>query len=187
MADVPQLVGTARFRRLHEHDVALRGMIDRDYNHPAVFAWVLFNEGWGLLTKDRDQEHYLPETQRRVAADYRLARSLDSTRLVEDNSPCCGWKHTETDLNSWHEYLPGWRWENYVGRISDSTFPGSTWNFESPWRQGHQPMLNSEFGNVWGYEGSTGDVDWSWDYHRAINAFRRNPSSPAGCIPNTMT
>ena len=36
-------------------------------------------------------------------------------------------------------------------------------------------MLNSEFGNVWGYEGSTGDVDWSWDYHRAVNAFRRHP------------
>ena len=36
-------------------------------------------------------------------------------------------------------------------------------------------MINSEFGNVWGYEGSTGDVDWSWDYHRAIDAFRRHP------------
>src|SRR5258706_7142966 len=36
-------------------------------------------------------------------------------------------------------------------------------------------MCNSEFGNVWGYEGSTGDVDWSWDYHRAINALRRHP------------
>jgi len=35
-------------------------------------------------------------------------------------------------------------------------------------------MLNSEFGNVWGYAGSTGDVDWSWDYHRAIEAFRRH-------------
>jgi hypothetical protein len=28
---------------------------------------------------------------------------------------------------------------------------------------------------VWGYEGSTGDVDWSWDYHRAVDAFRRHP------------
>jgi hypothetical protein len=37
-------------------------------------------------------------------------------------------------------------------------------------------MLNSEFGNVWGYEGSTGDVDWSWDYHRAVDAFRRHPA-----------
>src|SRR5512132_4230495 len=36
-------------------------------------------------------------------------------------------------------------------------------------------MLNAEFGNVWGYEGSTGDVDWSWDYHMAVDAFRRHP------------
>src|SRR5262249_46487419 len=71
--------------------------------------------------------------------------------------------------------LPGWRWESRVQRASDSTSPGSSWNFETPWRQADQPMLNSEFGNVWGYEGSTGDVDWSWDYHRAINAFRRHP------------
>lgn len=35
--------------------------------------------------------------------------------------------------------------------------------------------MNSECGNVWGYEGSTGDVDWSWDYHIMMNAFRRHP------------
>ena len=28
---------------------------------------------------------------------------------------------------------------------------------------------------MWGYEGSTGDVDWSWDYHRMINSFRAHP------------
>jgi len=28
---------------------------------------------------------------------------------------------------------------------------------------------------VWGYEGSTGDVDWSWDYHRMMNTFRKYP------------
>ncbi|HYT82809.1 MAG TPA: hypothetical protein VEK86_05115, partial [Gemmatimonadales bacterium] len=111
----------------------------------------------------------------KVASLYRLAKSLDPTRLVEDNSVCCGRGHTETDLDSWHDYLPGWRWEERDQRVSDSTFPGSTWNFEAPWRQGRQPMLNSEFGNVWGYEGSTGDVDWSWDYHRAVDAFRRHP------------
>ncbi|MBN1560662.1 glycoside hydrolase family 2, partial [candidate division KSB1 bacterium] len=32
-----------------------------------------------------------------------------------------------------------------------------------------------ECGNVWGYQGSTGDVDWSWDYHRMLNEFRRHP------------
>ena len=101
---------------------------------------------------------------------------LDATRLVEDNSPCCGRGHTETDINSWHEYLPGWRWQDRVQLISDSTFGGSPWNFEKGYAQAHQPMMNSEFGNVWGYNGSTGDVDWSWDYHLAVDAFRRHPA-----------
>jgi hypothetical protein len=175
MADIPNWWGPPDSAAFQEHAVALRGMIDRDYNHPAVFSWVLFNETWGLLTGTGDNERYLPETQQRVARIYDLARSLDSTRLVEDNSVCCHRGHTQTDLNSWHEYLPGWRWQAHVDRVSDSTFPGSPWNFEAPWKQARQPMLNSEFGNVWGYAGSTGDVDWSWDYHRAVDAFRRHP------------
>lgn len=175
MADVPNWWGPPDSAAFREHEVALRDMIDRDFNHPAVFSWVLFNETWGLHTKVENRDRYLPETQRKVVSVYRLAKSLDPTRLVEDNSPCCRRGHTETDLNTWHEYLPGWRWESHVKTLSDSTFPGSTWNFEPGWRQGRQPMLNSEFGNVWGYRGSTGDVDWSWDYHRAVDAFRRHP------------
>src|SRR5216117_4597091 len=175
MADVPNWWGPPDSAAFHEHDTALRGMIARDYNHPSVFSWVLFNETWGLGTKVDGHDRYLPETERRVARDYRLAKSLDPTRLVEDNSVCCGSGHTETDLTTWHAYLPGWRWEAHDERLSDSTFPGSTWNFRAPWRQAHQPMCNSEFGNVWGYAGSTGDVDWSWDYHRAIDAFHRHP------------
>ena len=175
MADVPNWWGPPDTAAFQEHDVALRGMIDRDYNHPAVFSWVLFNEAWGLTTKADGGDRYAPETQRKVASVYAEAKSLDPTRLVEDNSPCCHRGHTATDINSWHEYLPGWEWERHLSTLSDSTFPGSTWNFEQGWRQDHQPMLNSEFGNVWGYEGSTGDVDWSWDYHRAVNAFRRHP------------
>src|SRR5687767_9443477 len=174
-ADVPNWWGPPDSAAFREHDVALRGMIDRDYNHPSIFSWVLFNEAWGLISRVDTVNRYLPETQRKVVSVYRLAKSLDSTRPVEDNSPCCGRGHVETDLNSWHEYLPGWRWETRVRTYSDSTFPGSTWNFERPWRQARQPMLNSEFGNVWGYQGSTGDVDWSWDYRRAIDAFRRHP------------
>jgi hypothetical protein len=55
------------------------------------------------------------------------------------------------------------------------TFEGSTWNFIGGNKQGNQPMMNSECGNVWGYKGSTGDVDWSWDYHQMMNAFRLHP------------
>jgi hypothetical protein len=175
MADVPNWWGPPDSSAFREHEFALRGMIDRDYNHPSIFSWVMFNETWGLTTKDGEREQYLPEAQRKVVSVYRLAKSLDSMRLVEDNSICCRRGHTETDLNTWHEYLPGWRWENHVRTISDSTFDGSPHHFERPWRQRRQPMLNSEFGNVWGYQGSTGDVDWSWDYRRAIDVFRKHP------------
>ena len=175
MADVPNSWGPPDSAMFREHDYAMREMIERDYNHPSIFAWVPFNEAWGLTTKTGNKELYLPATQRRVAATVRLARSLDPTRLVEDNSPCCGRGHVETDINSWHSYLSGWQWNDFLKTISDSTFPGSPWNFEKGNRQARQPNINSEFGNVWGYEGSTGDVDWSWDYHLAVNAFRRNP------------
>jgi hypothetical protein len=105
-----------------------------------------------------------------VVGMYELAKELDPTRLVEDNSVCCNVGHTVTDLNTWHAYLPGWAWDDYLETMADSV------NFEEGWEATRVPNVNSEFGNVWGYEGSTGDVDFSWDYHRAVNAFRRHPS-----------
>jgi hypothetical protein len=181
MADVPNSWGEPTPQMRQEIEGAMRGMIRRDYNHPSVFSWIPFNETWGLHTsvakagQEKPDKVYQPETQQWVASVYRLAKSLDPTRLVEDNSVCCGRGHTETDLNSWHAYLPGWAWDEELETASRGTQPGSTWNFEAGYKQDGQPNINSEFGNVWGYEGSTGDVDWSWDYHRAVNAFRRHP------------
>jgi hypothetical protein len=180
MADVPNSWGEPTAEMQQEIDGTLRRMIRRDYNHPSVFSWIPFNETWGLYTNvprpgQKPERVYRPETQQWVASIYRLAKSLDPTRLVEDNSVCCGRGHTETDLNSWHAYLPGWAWDEELEKATKGTFPGSTWNFEAGYKQDRQPNINSEFGNVWGYEGSTGDVDWSWDYHRAVNSFRRHP------------
>lgn len=175
MADVPNSWGPPDSAMFAEHDYAMRGMIARDYNHPSIFSWVPFNEAWGLVTKADGKEIYTAETQRRVAQVVEVAKGLDPTRLVEDNSPCCGRGHVVTDINSWHAYQAGWQWDKLLRTISDSTYPGSPWNFERGYRQAGQPNINSEFGNVWGYEGSSGDVDYSWDYHLAVNAFRRSP------------
>jgi len=175
MADVPNWWGPPDSAAFHEHDFAESKMIQRDYNHPSIFSWIMYNEAWGLISKVDGKDVYLPSTQRRVIQSVQLAKRLDPTRLVEDNSTCCEWGHTVTDINSWHDYLMGWQWQGHLDTVSNNTAPGSPWNFERGYVQAHQPMINSEFGNVWGYSGSTGDVDWSWDYHLAVNAFRRHP------------
>ncbi len=181
MEDLPNSWGEPDEKMQAESEYTLREMIKRDYNHPSIFSWVIFNETWGLYTNTgvdengKNRREYLPSTQNWVASMYYLAKSLDGTRLVEDNSICCGRGHTETDINSWHVYLPGWEWDNYLKELTEKTYEGSTHHFEEGFRQGNQPNINSECGNVWGYDGSTGDVDWSWDYHRMINTFRKYP------------
>ncbi len=157
--------------------VAMNGMIERDYNHPSIFQWVLFNETWGLFTKKEGAEKerlYLPETQTWVESVFNLAKQLDQTRLIEDNSPC-NYDHYITDVNSWHVYIPGYEWKKHLDEVCTNTYPGSKWNFIGGRVQGNQPLFNSECGNVWGYTGSTGDVDWSWDYHLIMNEFRSHP------------
>jgi hypothetical protein len=174
MADVPNSWGEPGPEMRQEIDQAMREMIARDYNHPSIFSWVPFNETWGLFTGKEANRKYLPETQEWVASVYRLAKQLDPSRLVEDNSPC-NFDHVETDINSWHAYLPGYAWREHLDQVTKDTYPGSTWNYIGGRKQGSQPLLNSECGNVWGYEGSTGDCDWSWDYHIMMNEFRRHP------------
>jgi hypothetical protein len=179
MADLPNSWGEPDERMQVESTYTFREMVKRDFNHPSIFSWILFNETWGLTSRVAENEkavsRYLPSTQQWVVSMYYLAKSLDPTRLVEDNSICCGAGHTVTDINSFHDYLPGWEWENHLKELTEKSFEGSTFQFENGFKQGAQPKINSECGNVWGYEGSTGDVDWSWDYHRMMNSFRRYP------------
>lgn len=179
MADLPNSWGDPDERMQQEAEYTFREMVKRDFNHPSIFSWILFNETWGLRTHvEEDGKRvgkYLPETQMWVSSMYYLAKSLDPTRLVEDNSICCGAGHTQTDINSFHDYLPGWEWESHLKMLTDSSYEGSPFQFEAGFKQGKQPKINSECGNVWGYEGSTGDVDWSWDYHRMLNTFRKYP------------
>ena len=174
MADVPNSWGEPGAEMQQESEFAMRGMIKRDYNHPSIFSWVLFNETWGLFSTKDGKKAYYPETQAWVTEMYHKAKSLDPSRLIEDNSPCNN-DHVVTDINTWHVYLPGFEWKRWMDDLDAKTFAGSKWNFIGENTQGNQPMFNSECGNVWGYEGSTGDIDFSWDYHIMMNEFRKHP------------
>ena len=171
MADIPHFWGRPVPESRADWEHCLRQQVSRDYNHPSIFAWVCFNETWGLTDT---ADVYQPETQEWVRQMYLLAKDLDKSRLVEDMSPCRH-DHVQTDINSWHGYRPGYEWERTIAMNCDSTYRGSSYNYIGGNVQGDEPMMNSECGNVWGYYASTGDCDFSWDYHLMLNAFRRHP------------
>ncbi len=129
MADFPNFgeggdtpLGRRRFETM------LREGIERDFNHPAIFAWCLFNETWGfggqtgfleaLVDPVRSKELAagtrpsappirkpaegarpgMVNPQRWVREMWGLAKELDPTRLVEDMS-VCHWEHLEYYLH----------------------------------------------------------------------------------------
>ena len=178
-ADVPNIGGEPdNYGRANWEYTAFH-QVERDYNHPAIFSWVMFNETWGLFTRTGGESGsarnvYLPETQDWVKAMYTRLKTIDPTRLVEDNSPC-NYDHVLTDINSWHAYLPYYRWEKFLDNVVEQTHYGSMWNYIDGNTQDFVPMMNSECGSVWGYRGGTGDIDLGWEYHFMMNEFRRRP------------
>lgn len=109
-------------------EVMMREAIERDFNHPSIFAWCLFNETWGFggqigfieqLLAPPPGKATLPdgpkpsaENKKRAAGArpgmtppqqwvqemWELAKQLDPTRLVEDMS-VCHWDHLEYFLH----------------------------------------------------------------------------------------
>jgi len=68
-------------------------ILERDFNHPSIIGWTLFNE----TEKWADwREH-----QRILHDVYAMTRRLDPTRPINDAS---GWAHVQTDLWTVHLY-----------------------------------------------------------------------------------
>ncbi len=164
----------------------LRGMVERDWNHPSIIIWTIINEGWGLdIAVNAEHRAWLRET-------YDYLKRLDPHRLVVGNSPCFSNFHVVTDIEDYHNYYsipdhyPQWRdWvASFAGR-SGWTFARPYQGLEqwraylrNPWtpqpqpyapevqRKGAEPLVVSEFGN-WGLpdvaalkEGYGGQEPW---------------------------
>lgn len=142
------------------------GQIARDFNHPSVIAWVLFNETWGIGDQGYDRN-----TQEWVRDMYQKAKSLDPTRLIEDNSPCY-YDHVVSDINSWHFYIDDFaRARDHIQEVVDKTFPGSPFNYAPGWLQDTAPLINSEYGGV---SAGSGDRDISWVFLFLTNLLRKH-------------
>ncbi|ACL70804.1 glycoside hydrolase family 2 protein [Halothermothrix orenii] len=118
-------------------------MVKRDYNHPSIIAWSIYNEEWGLEWKLKENK----DMQKWVEGFYEYARELDPTRLICDNS---GWAHVKTDINDYHRYFAvpenhkEWQedLDNYIIKK-----PGA--NYVDGYKYNGEPLIVSEFG-MWG-------------------------------------
>ncbi|MGI6240159.1 MAG: glycoside hydrolase family 2 protein [Christensenellales bacterium] len=172
MQDMPCFWGEPNDEARAAYESEWPDAFDRDFNHPSIFSWVMFNETWGLFTGAKDARKFLPETQEWVRDVYKRAKENDPTRLIEDNSPC-NYDHVETDINTWHFYLNGYELvREHIKKVSENTYPGSGFNYIGENKQTGAPLMNSECGMVWGVDGSAGDSDIAWQYRYMLNEFR---------------
>jgi hypothetical protein len=150
----------------------MREAVARDRNHPAIFAWVDFNETWGLGSPADYKAS--SDTQAWVRDMVALTHKLDGTRLVEDNSPC-NYDHVEgTDLNSWHFYIDDHEAAaKHVADVAKNSTPGSSFNYCPGQKMNTAPLINSEYGSV---AADSGDRDVSWGFRDLTTLLRKYPS-----------
>ena len=165
MYDLPSPdLDSPSMRRTFER--TLRQVIARDYNSPAIFSWVLFNETWGLT------KHDTPDGQQWVQDMVRLAKELDPMRLIEDNS-ACRYDHVESDINSWHFYINDYRRaRQHIQRVVDETYAGSAFNYVGgDYVQQTAPLINSEYAGI---SARMGDQDIAWSFKYLTTDMRRH-------------
>ncbi len=123
----------------------LRGMAERDWNHPSVVIISIINESWGVNLKEVADRQWLKQA-------YQEAKSIVPGWLVVDNSACCDNFHLATDLADFHQYSAIPDYASNFDRVVDDQAHRPGWLF-SPYGdatpRGDEPLVLSEFGN-WG-------------------------------------
>ncbi|MFT3867186.1 MAG: glycoside hydrolase family 2 TIM barrel-domain containing protein [Nibricoccus sp.] len=181
-------LGRQRFEQM------MRLGFKRDFNHPSIIAWCLFNETWGFGGQTELMRFIAPKLgpkERRDVANkmantpsfrwvhemWQVAKSIDSTRLIEDMSVVvwehlAAYGHIDTDINSWHFYIDDYaRAKSHIENVVANTYRGSTFNYIEGSLQKDAPLINSEYGGVGALDG---DRDISWTFKFLTNELRRH-------------
>lgn len=181
-------LGRERFEQM------LRKGMERDFNHPSIIAWCLFNETWGFGGQTELMKLIAPtlsKKEARIAAQkvantpsfkwvhamWQVAKGIDSTRLIEDMSVVvwehlAAYGHVDTDINSWHFYLDDYqKAKAHIEEVVAKSYPGSGYNYVEGHLQKNAPLINSEYGGVGALDG---DRDVSWTFKFLTNELRRH-------------
>ncbi|UOF90660.1 glycoside hydrolase family 2 [Fodinisporobacter ferrooxydans] len=159
-------------------------VVERDYNHPSLVAWVPINESWGvsrILLDPRQQSH--------ATALYYLTKSLDTTRLVMSND---GWEHTFSDLCTIHNYQDAEKMKQAYKSIdsSISTTPAGRMIYAQGYAYRGEPILITEYGGIayqvdqtngWGYSAVNSAEELVEAYRAVTEALFESPVLQGFC------
>lgn len=162
-----------------------QAVLERDYNHPCIVAWVPINESWGVPSINWSEDQ-----QQHARTMYHLTKSLDPTRLVISND---GWEHVISDLCTIHDYE--WRHEVLEERYHDASratnaMPGNRKIYVSGEHYHGAPILVTEFGGIaykksdwegWGYSGATTDEDFLNRLRNVVHPLLNSPVVQGYC------
>jgi hypothetical protein len=155
-------------------------VIERDYSHPSVIAWVPINESWGVpnLPDNPRERHY-------VQALYHLTKTLDPTRPVIGND---GWESVATDIIGIHDYddqpdrlARRYHADDVLPRLFKRERPGGRLLVLDGNAQPDVPVMLTEFGGIalahvpkgsWGYAMCEAPEDFAVQYERLLGVVR---------------
>ena len=175
MADVPNSWGEPDAEMRQEIEHALRGMIQRDFNHPAIFSWVPFNETWGLFTATSGQER--PTCPRRRMGRLHLPAGQATRSHAARRGQLALQPRSRRDGHQFLARLPaGLR----VARAPRPGLPATPIPARRGISSAAAPRAASRCSTASAaMSGATkaapATCDWSWDYHIMMNEFRRHP------------
>ena len=186
-------LGRKRFEEM------MRLGIQRDFNHPSIIAWCLFNETWGFGGQTELMKWIGPEAGKTPPESWKeklsnessfkwvhrmweIAKTLDGTRLIEDMSVVVwehltAYGHVDTDINSWHFYIDDYeKAKAHIEQVVARSYRGSGFNYIEGFTQQNAPLINSEYGGVGALDGNR---DCSWSFKFLTNELRRHPQLSA--------
>lgn len=162
--------------------------VRQQYNHPAIIAWVPFNESWGIpdVFTDKLQQQF-------TRGIYSLTKVFDAMRPVITND---GWEHTTSDILTLHDYdgsgasmtkryADGLK-EILANRVAHGNFKFA---FAQGYSYAEQPIIVSEYGGIalassegWGYNGKVkNETELIQKYEELTSAIKAMPNVSGYC------
>lgn len=162
-------------------------IVQQNYNHPSIVAWVPFNESWGVKNIFTDLRQ-----QKFTEGIYHLTKSLDHMRPVIVND---GWEHTISDMITLHDYEEIGKvfFDRYKDKeqVIGNEIPHNKhkYAFADGYEYKGQPILITEYGGIafnddsgWGY-GKQVDTEEEFlkRYRNITNAIKQLPYISGYC------